>query len=158
MTPAHQILVGDCLELLRAIPDESVHCYITSPPYFGLRDYGMAGGYPELLIRALNIESTAKAAGNFNSVSLRDLGRRPNRGEYIELVDEAEANDPGAFFLRQQDFPKDRAQGADPAARRWSGNKPGQAAEADSSQERALQQPVSDHQRQRQARRVVDAS
>ncbi|GLU41264.1 hypothetical protein [Pseudomonas sp. NBRC 100443] len=101
MTPAHQILVGDCLELLRAIPDESAHCYITSPPYFGLREYGMAGGYPELLIRALNIESTAKAAGNFNSVNLRDLGRRPNRGEYIELVDEAEANDPGAFFLRQ---------------------------------------------------------
>ncbi|SFC83753.1 DNA modification methylase [Pseudomonas citronellolis] len=43
MTPAHQILVGDCLELLRAMPDESVHCCITSPPYFGLRDYGMAG-------------------------------------------------------------------------------------------------------------------
>lgn len=43
MTPAHQILVGDCLELLRAMPDESVHTCITSPPYFGLRDYGMAG-------------------------------------------------------------------------------------------------------------------
>ncbi|WP_069865487.1 DNA-methyltransferase [Pseudomonas citronellolis] len=43
MTPSHQILVGDCLELLRAMPDDSVHCCITSPPYFGLRDYGMAG-------------------------------------------------------------------------------------------------------------------
>jgi len=43
MTPAHQILVGNCLELLRAMPDESVHCCITSPPYFGLRDYGVDG-------------------------------------------------------------------------------------------------------------------
>lgn len=43
MTPAHQIQVGDCLELLRAMPDESAHTCITSPPYFGLRDYGMAG-------------------------------------------------------------------------------------------------------------------
>ncbi|WP_325435597.1 DNA-methyltransferase [Pseudomonas nitroreducens] len=43
MTPAHQIQVGDCLELLRAMPDRSVHCCITSPPYYGLRDYGVAG-------------------------------------------------------------------------------------------------------------------
>jgi hypothetical protein len=28
-----------------------------------------------------------------------------NWGEFIELVEEAEANDPTAFFLRQQDFP-----------------------------------------------------
>jgi DNA modification methylase len=43
MPPTHQILVGDCLELLRAMPDQSVHTCVTSPPYFGLRDYGMAG-------------------------------------------------------------------------------------------------------------------
>ncbi|WP_370601143.1 site-specific DNA-methyltransferase [Pseudomonas nitroreducens] len=42
MNPSHQIMVGDCLELLRAMPDDSVHTCITSPPYFGLRDYGMA--------------------------------------------------------------------------------------------------------------------
>jgi DNA modification methylase len=42
MTPSHQILTGDCLELLRQMPDESVQCCVTSPPYFGLRDYGMA--------------------------------------------------------------------------------------------------------------------
>jgi DNA modification methylase len=43
MTPSHQILVGDCLELLRQMPDQSVHCCVTSPPYFGLRDYGVDG-------------------------------------------------------------------------------------------------------------------
>lgn len=39
----HQILVGDCIEMMRSLPDRSVHTCITSPPYFGLRDYGIAG-------------------------------------------------------------------------------------------------------------------
>jgi DNA modification methylase len=37
------ILNGDCLEQLRALPDESVQCCVTSPPYWGLRDYGHPG-------------------------------------------------------------------------------------------------------------------
>ena len=35
------IHTGDCLEVLKALPDESVHCCVTSPPYYALRDYGM---------------------------------------------------------------------------------------------------------------------
>lgn len=38
-----RILKGDCRNVLRTLPDESVHCVVTSPPYFGLRDYGVAG-------------------------------------------------------------------------------------------------------------------
>lgn len=38
-----RILKGDCREVLRDLPDESVHCVVTSPPYWGLRDYGVAG-------------------------------------------------------------------------------------------------------------------
>lgn len=34
---------GDALELARQLPDESVHCIVTSPPYWGLRDYGVEG-------------------------------------------------------------------------------------------------------------------
>ena len=34
------ILTGDCRELLKTLPAESVHCCITSPPYWRLRDYG----------------------------------------------------------------------------------------------------------------------
>jgi len=34
---------GDCREVLQELPDESVHCVITSPPYWGLRDYGVDG-------------------------------------------------------------------------------------------------------------------
>lgn len=40
---AVHILIGDCLEQLRTLPDASAHCCVTSPPYFGLRDYGVAG-------------------------------------------------------------------------------------------------------------------
>jgi DNA modification methylase len=35
-----KILQGNCLERLRELPDESVQCCVTSPPYWGLRDYG----------------------------------------------------------------------------------------------------------------------
>ena len=38
-----QILNGDCIEMMRTLPDQSVNCCVTSPPYFGLRDYGHGG-------------------------------------------------------------------------------------------------------------------
>ena len=38
-----QILTGDWIEQLRTLPDQSVQCCVTSPPYWGLRDYGVAG-------------------------------------------------------------------------------------------------------------------
>jgi len=39
----YRIFQGDALAMLRTLPDESVHCCVTSPPYFGLRDYGVDG-------------------------------------------------------------------------------------------------------------------
>lgn len=36
-------LVGDALERLRGIPDGSVHCAVTSPPFYNLRDYKASG-------------------------------------------------------------------------------------------------------------------
>lgn len=36
-----QLIVGDALTRLREMPDNSVRCCITSPPYWGLRDYGI---------------------------------------------------------------------------------------------------------------------
>jgi len=50
MKPTYQILLGDCRETLKTLPDQSVNTVVTSPPYFGLRDYGTAtweGGDPE---------------------------------------------------------------------------------------------------------------
>jgi DNA modification methylase len=37
------LLNGDCREVLKSLPDESVNCCVCSPPYFGLRDYGVNG-------------------------------------------------------------------------------------------------------------------
>ena len=39
----NKIIEGDCLKSLREMPDKSVNCCITSPPYYGLRDYGNEG-------------------------------------------------------------------------------------------------------------------
>jgi DNA modification methylase len=38
--PRGEILIGDAMEQLRRLPDSSVDCVVTSPPYFRLRDYG----------------------------------------------------------------------------------------------------------------------
>ena len=37
--------LGDSLNVLGTLPAESVNCVVTSPPYYGLRDYGMPGQY-----------------------------------------------------------------------------------------------------------------
>jgi DNA modification methylase len=38
-----RVLVGDALTVLKTLPAESCHVCVTSPPYFQLRDYGVAG-------------------------------------------------------------------------------------------------------------------
>ena len=40
--PAFELLHGDCLQQLATLPAASVQCCVTSPPYWGLRDYGTA--------------------------------------------------------------------------------------------------------------------
>ena len=35
------IFQGHIVDILQGMPDESVHCVVTSPPYWGLRDYGI---------------------------------------------------------------------------------------------------------------------
>lgn len=42
-TEINKIIQGDALEVLKTLPDESIDCAITSPPYWALRDYGVAG-------------------------------------------------------------------------------------------------------------------
>ena len=39
MTTRNSVLIGDALTLARGLPDESVNCIVTSPPYWGLRSY-----------------------------------------------------------------------------------------------------------------------
>jgi len=39
----NRIIQGNSLEVLKTLPDESVDCVVTSPPYWALRDYGVEG-------------------------------------------------------------------------------------------------------------------
>lgn len=55
---ALSVLVGDCRAVLRSLPSESVQCCVTSPPYWGLRDYGHADqigqeATPELFVQTM---------------------------------------------------------------------------------------------------------
>ncbi len=43
MLEINKVHCGDCLSLMKDIPDESINCCVTSPPYWGLRDYGVDG-------------------------------------------------------------------------------------------------------------------
>jgi len=68
-----EILEGDCRETLRRLPAGSAHTCVTSPPYFGLRDYGQAG---QLGLEATPDEFVAALVGVFREVRrvLRDGG------------------------------------------------------------------------------------
>lgn len=56
-----RLLTGDALTVLKTLASESVHCCVTSPPYFGLRNYGMAKQlglertYPEYIARLVEV-------------------------------------------------------------------------------------------------------
>ena len=45
MNPTWDILQGDSIEVMRGMEPESVHCVVTSPPYWGLSNYGVDGAY-----------------------------------------------------------------------------------------------------------------
>lgn len=67
------ILQGDWIEQLRTLPDKSVHCCVTSPPYWGLRDYGVAG---QIGLEKTPEEFVTKLVAGFREVRrvLRDDG------------------------------------------------------------------------------------
>jgi len=43
MKSENKVICGDSLEILKTLPSASVQCVVTSPPYWGLRDYGFKG-------------------------------------------------------------------------------------------------------------------
>lgn len=68
-----KILQGDALTVLKTLPNESVNCCVTSPPYWGLRDYGVDG---QLGLERTPEEYVAKMLEVFREVRrvLRDDG------------------------------------------------------------------------------------
>jgi site-specific DNA-methyltransferase (adenine-specific) len=54
----NKIYVGDSLELLKKLPDSSIDCVVTSPPYYNVRDYGVSGqigleNHPDSYVRKI---------------------------------------------------------------------------------------------------------
>jgi DNA modification methylase len=60
-----RVLVGDVRDRLAELADESVHCVVTSPPYWGLRDYGTPG---QLGLEATPEEYVASMVAVFRDV------------------------------------------------------------------------------------------
>jgi len=58
--------------MLKTLPDESVHCVVTSPPYWGLRDYGVDG---QLGLEPTPQEYVEKMVEVFREVCCATMGR-----------------------------------------------------------------------------------
>lgn len=73
MSVAARVLIGDCRDVLATLPDASVQCCVTSPPYWGLRDYGVSG---QIGLEKTPAEYVAEIVGVFREVRrvLRDDG------------------------------------------------------------------------------------
>lgn len=71
------IFVGDNRSLLKALPDKSVQCVVTSPPYWGLRDYGTAtwiGGDVDCTHRRESKKSDKTITGHKNFTEMLGVG------------------------------------------------------------------------------------
>lgn len=71
------ILHGNNIETLKTIPDESVDCCITSPPYYGLRDYGTGewvGGDPNCPHRRMSKFSEKTTTGHKQEELIGNVG------------------------------------------------------------------------------------
>lgn len=68
-----EIINGDSLEVIKTLPDNAVNCCVTSPPYWGLRDYGVEG---QLGLEKTPEEYVGKMVAVFREVRrvLRDDG------------------------------------------------------------------------------------
>lgn len=71
------ILVGDCIEQLKTLPDESIDCCVTSPPYYGLRDYGTGkwiGGDPNCPHARISKWNAGMSVGQSQSGLVGNIG------------------------------------------------------------------------------------
>lgn len=64
---------GDCREILKTIESGTINCCITSPPYYGLRDYGVDG---QIGLEETPEQYIEQLAGVFDEIKrvLRDDG------------------------------------------------------------------------------------
>jgi site-specific DNA-methyltransferase (adenine-specific) len=80
---------GDCIATLQTLPEKSINCCVTSPPYFGLRDYGHDG--------QIGLEQTPDAYVNKMVEVFREVRRvlREDGTLWLNLGDTYAANRGG---------------------------------------------------------------
>lgn len=95
-----QLICGDCLDVLPTLADGSVQCVVTSPPYFGLRDYGHAD---QIGLESTPAEYMAKMVQVFREVRrvLRDDGT-----VWINIGDSYAGGGRGSGYSAKQDSNK----------------------------------------------------
>ncbi len=84
------LYLGDALDVLAALPDDSADTVVTSPPYHGLRDYGVPGQY--------GLEATADLYIHTMRAVFAEVRRvlRPEGTLWLNLGDSYSLNSGGA--------------------------------------------------------------
>ena len=83
----HHIILGDCIEGMKTLSDKCVQTCITSPPYFGLRDYG-TGSWEGGDIECDHVDTTAMAERLRQKKSMIAVGERMDGSTRTRVHDE----------------------------------------------------------------------
>jgi DNA modification methylase len=109
-----RIINGDCRERLRELPDASVNCCVTSPPYFGLRDYGVAG--------QIGLEDTPDAFVAEMVAVFREVRRvlRDDATLWLNLGDSYASSTKGDSRSDAQERPREASGFHSGSGKRWA--------------------------------------
>jgi len=91
-----RVIVGDVIDGLRTLPDNSIQCCVTSPPYWALRDYGVDG--------QIGLEPTPKAFTDKMVEVFNEVRRvlRPDGTCWVNIGDSYATNTGGGGLSDKQ--------------------------------------------------------
>ena len=118
--PTWDIRQGDDIEVMRGMEPESVHCCVTSPPYWGLRNYGVDGAYGLEPTLELYVEHIVEVFREVRRVLRKDGSLWVNLGDaYAHGAIQAHKvmrnmDGASAWSLREQDTASTIADGLKP--------------------------------------------
>lgn len=115
------IYTGDALDILKTMPSESVNMCVTSPPYYGLRDYGVDG--------QIGLEKTPEAYIDRLTEVFREVRRvlRNDGTLWVNIGDSYAGSGKGAWDnkdVQKEVYVPDRDSPQSKMAKTWNGIKP----------------------------------
>lgn len=96
----NKIYTSDSVEYMKRLPDKSINCIVTSPPYFNLRDYGVEG---QIGLEETPAEYINRLCAVFDEAKrvLRDDGTIwVNIGDTYSTGGRGESGNPGFFSAK----------------------------------------------------------